>query len=176
HGIGTILDAADRLVHIPGIRFHIIGDGQESWRISQYLESSRAANLIWERGMFSTEHIVHAIAKADLCLGIFAESPKAQRVLPYKIYYYAALGKPFVTRSTVCLRRYFPQTDNVLLCKMEDDSGASLAGMIDHYYHNPEELNKAARESAELYQQYLSPQQLQVQLTGLFSRQQVKSV
>lgn len=98
-GISEVLIAARRLAHIPDLEFIIIGDGQEGYKISEFLSKSDTKNVIWKKGFFSTEYIRQAMASADLCLGIFGASEKAKRVLPYKIYHYCALGKPFLTQK-----------------------------------------------------------------------------
>jgi glycosyltransferase involved in cell wall biosynthesis len=104
-GVATIVDAIRFLGVESGIDFVFVGDGQDAGCLQDYIESSKASNVTWHRGHFPTEFVVEQIVSADLCLGVFGEAPKTQRVLPYKIYYYLALAMPVLTASTTATER-----------------------------------------------------------------------
>jgi glycosyltransferase involved in cell wall biosynthesis len=99
-GVGTIVEAISLLGQDSGIDFVFVGDGQDAEYLQNHIEVSNADNVFWHRGHFSTEFVSQQITLADLCLGVFGEGPKTQRVLPYKIYYYLALAKPVLTAAT----------------------------------------------------------------------------
>lgn len=98
HGISTILEAIKQLESRDDIRFKLIGNGQQGKLISDTKKWPK--NLEWAREWQCTELIAKAIAEADICLGIFGQGMKAQRVCPYKIYAYANIGKCIITAET----------------------------------------------------------------------------
>ena len=52
----------------------------------------------------AADSIARHIAEADVCLGIFGDTTKTGRVLPFKIYSYASVGRAIVTGDTACMR------------------------------------------------------------------------
>lgn len=157
HGIEHILDAAHSLREHREIRFVVIGDGQDGTKLEAFFQEHGDCNLEWERGMFPTEYIVERICASDLCLGIFGTSAKAQRVLPYKIYYYAALGKPFLTASTQCLERICDGEDEAtFLCTCTGDQKDNLARRILALAEDREQLVRLGSVSRQLFDTKLS--------------------
>jgi glycosyltransferase involved in cell wall biosynthesis len=66
------------------------------------------------------------VAEHDVCLGIFATSPKGRRVVPNKVYQGAAAGCAIVTSDTAPQRRLLG--DDALLVPPGD--AAALAGAL----------------------------------------------
>jgi len=110
-GIRTIIDAAKILSNDPEIEFVFVGDGQDASYLQDYMNDS--PNVVWHRGHFPTEFVMKQINEADICLGIFGDGPKAQRVLPYKIYYYLALGMPTITAQTTVTERVLTESRSI---------------------------------------------------------------
>jgi glycosyltransferase involved in cell wall biosynthesis len=79
-GIRTIVDAVNFLEGDSEIEFVCIGDGQDAEHLDGYLSKTSNPRLTWHRGHYSTDFIVQQIRNADICLGIFGDGPKAQRV------------------------------------------------------------------------------------------------
>ena len=85
HGVETILGAAERL-RGRGIRFRLIGAGQtrgaaERWIRDRHLGGEIALVDSVPRAVLPAE-----IAAATVVLGIFGDTPKANRVVPNKVY------------------------------------------------------------------------------------------
>ena len=124
HGGDTVLDAARLLQErSAAVRFTLVGDGGPFFEALQ----RRAAELGLRNVAFSgyvPEHaLVEQIAAADLCLGIFGDGPKAQRVIPNKVWQCLAMAKPVVTADTPAVRRVFePGRD--LVAVPPGDAGA----------------------------------------------------
>lgn len=121
-GIETLLAAIALLADDPRIRFVFIGDGQQSPLLEEFLHTHPHARLCWHRRLLSTPELITEITRADLCLGIFGTTAKANRVLPFKLYYYAALGKPFLSGASSCLRRL---ADPALTCPVDAGAGGA---------------------------------------------------
>lgn len=99
HGIATILEAAKLLEQHPSIRFRLIGNGQEAFKVNTAIRQG-ASNLWWQKEWLPAHELAAEIAKADVCLGVFDCGSKAQRVCPYKIYAYSTVGRAIITAKT----------------------------------------------------------------------------
>ena len=84
HGIAFILDAITRLAHRQDIVFRLVGDGQESAKIAALIETL-GHRMVWVNNWQSSAQLADEIANADICLGIFGEGNKTQRVCPFKL-------------------------------------------------------------------------------------------
>ena len=102
HGIETIVEAARLLEAHVDIEFRILGDGADAPKIEEGVAGLE--NVAWQRRWHSTEELKQEIAAADICLGIFGDTDKAQRVCPYKLYAYASVGRAIITGDTEWLR------------------------------------------------------------------------
>jgi glycosyltransferase involved in cell wall biosynthesis len=159
-GIRTIVDAASLLEGDPEIEFVCIGDGQDSDYLDGYLASASNARLTWHRGHHSTDFIVQQIRDADICLGIFGDGPKAQRVLPYKIYYYLALGMPVVTAMTDTATRILAECQGIGVDRpfvlVPAGDAQALANTIRELRDNPDERTRTGASGAEYFRSALS--------------------
>lgn len=149
-GIGTVLAAATLLRDDPDIDFRLIGDGQQGNLVEEYLASHVDDRVQWERRMLPTDELIAQISEADLCLGIFGDTAKADRVIPYKLYYYAALGKPFLSMNSTALSRLAPAE---LVCHRDAEV---LAARIRQLKGEPEAIIANARASRRLFDDHLS--------------------
>lgn len=143
-GVITILDAARLLRDYTNIEFVLIGTGQQAAQVEHVLQHEPLPQVTWIRELVTTEKLREEIGAADLCLGIFGTSDKADRVLPYKLYYYALLGKPFVTRRSATLERMAAE---VLLC---DNTAAALADRIRVLSMDATQLDTCTTASLDL--------------------------
>lgn len=150
HGIESVLAAATRLAGDPGIEFRLVGDGQQGSLVESFIRERAPANFTWGREWMGLEDIRREIADADICLGVFGGAGKAGRVLPFKLYYALASGKPIVTQSAYSLPEGVPAMPAALV-ELEGGAAASdeIASAIKallHDDHRRGELGVAARE------------------------------
>ncbi len=168
HGIGLILETIALLSDQSQIRFKIIGDGQDGKQVEEFLNRQHLPQLSWDRGFYPTAYLQEEIAKADLCLGIFGESEKAGRVIPYKIYYYAAMSKAFITRSTPCFERINKTLSEPLMLVSGQDP-EELAKLIVQLAKEPKLIEQQTRLSREFHMKHLSQTAISEKLGSLFS-------
>jgi glycosyltransferase involved in cell wall biosynthesis len=105
HGIDTIVHAA-RLLEDAPIHFSLIGSGQEGARIRAMLLEWPLSNLSWEPWV-EYDQLAERLHRADVCLGIFGTSGKANRVIPNKVFQIVSAQRPLITRESEAIREMF---------------------------------------------------------------------
>jgi glycosyltransferase involved in cell wall biosynthesis len=129
HGIETIVEAAmrsDPARH----RWTLFGTGQEAPRIRRLLEQRPVRNIEWIDWV-PYERLQEQIAAADMCLGIFGTSGKAERVIPNKAFQIVAAGRPLVTRDSPAIRELVPDGAPGIRLVPAGNADALLAAIDD---------------------------------------------
>jgi glycosyltransferase involved in cell wall biosynthesis len=155
HGAETIVKAAQALRDRGDIEFRFIGDGQDAKAIEQLL-SSRPAEITWLRDWHAPGDLAEEIRQADICLGIFGQSAKAQRVCPLKLYMYAAVGRPIVTADTEWVRNATRQLPVSPFATVTAGDAVGLAQKIVELAESEELRHELASASREFYSGYLA--------------------
>jgi Glycosyltransferase len=106
HGLDTILAAARIAPEVP---FRVVGSGQ-----LEPLLANRPDNVEWIPWV-EYEQLPAALHHAGCALGIFAASPKAQRVIPNKVFQALACGTPVITADTPAARELLADGESALL-------------------------------------------------------------
>lgn len=153
HGIDTILDAIQRLHDLPDVRFRLVGDGQLSDRVAQFVTGDCGSRVEWVRGWQSIERIAQEIADADICLGVFGGEEKAARVLPFKLYMYLAAGKAIITQGQFSLPVGTPDPPVVAVDIL---SGVALANAILGLRGDSAVRQRLADEAKSYFTSYLA--------------------
>lgn len=127
-GVEYILEAAEILQDTrERIRFELIGEGQTFAAMKHRAQELSLANVAF-LGKRPQGEIVHSIAGAHVCLGIFGTTEKALRVIPHKVYECLSCGKAVITeRSPASLEALHDRED---ICLVEPGNGADLAEKI----------------------------------------------
>ena len=119
-GIDTILKAAkilqdkDQRVH-----FTLLGGGQTKPQMLALAEELKLTNTEFLDSV-PIEELPNHIHEADICLGIFGTSYKAQRVIPHKVLDYRACGKKVITERSPAILERFANDGDVILCEAGD--------------------------------------------------------
>ncbi len=132
HGVNYIIEAAKLLEEEhPDIRFELVGDGQTYPEASSLAERLQVKNVTFHHTWLSPEElIVEHIVPADVCLGAFGDSPKAQRVVPIKVFVALAMGKPVITRDSPAAREVLSHGTDAILCEMADPQALAQAILL----------------------------------------------
>ena len=167
HGVKTILQAATLLQGNNNIKLTIIGNGQDGRLVEDYLKEY-PGSIAWIKTWQSASHIAKYICEADICLGIFGEGSKAQRVCPYKIYSYAACGRAIVTAETDWTQNAFDLLDFAPFETIPVADAKLLADIIE-YLSNHANKRKILADSADnFYKQSLSNAKSNSEFNTLF--------
>ena len=163
HGAETIVKAAQALRHRGDIEFRLIGDGQDAKAIEKLL-SGCPTEITWIRDWYSPSELAEEIRQADICLGIFGESAKAQRVCPLKIYMYAAIGRPVVTADTEWVRNATRRLPLSPFATVAAGDAVGLAQKIVELAESEELRRELAYASRGFYSGYLANRRAEDQL------------
>lgn len=140
-GVDCIVKAA-KLLEKEDIRFNILGEGQTYAEIRELVTGLELKNLNFIKRV-EYDKLPEYIEKSDICLGIFGETPKAKRVIPNKVFEYAAMKKPIITADTPAIRELFNEEDMVLIKPIPEN----LASAITELKNSPA-LRKTISENA----------------------------
>ena len=113
HGIDTIVRAA-KLTEKENVQWVLIGKGQEQKRIQQLIDELSVSNLSCIEWVEYAELVTY-LCRADIVLGIFGTTDKAQRVIPNKVYQALEAGIPLITADTSAARELLYDCPNIRL-------------------------------------------------------------
>lgn len=116
HGIDILLRAASIVQQRrKGIQFQIIGNGPLKKSMIELANELKLKNTTLKLDSVPYSSLPDIISQADLCLGIFGNWPKTQRVIPTKVYQCAAVGVPVITADTCAIHEGFNAGEVVLV-------------------------------------------------------------
>jgi glycosyltransferase involved in cell wall biosynthesis len=158
-GVETILAAA-RLA--PELPFRIVGSGQ-----LEALLADRPAN-VEHVPWVEYQLLPDEIAGAGCVLGIFAATPKAQRVIPNKVFQALATAAPVVTANTLAARELLTDVESALLVPPGDAD--ALATALRRLATEPELTEAIAAGGRAVYERRASEDVLGRRWRGLIER------
>lgn len=165
HGVEYIVQAANLLKGETDIRFLLVGDGQTRPDIERQISSLQLENVELHDEVDRYRY-AELIAESDVCLGVFGESPKTQRVVPCKVYDALASGKPIITADTPAIRDLLSDKVNCILCPPGD--ARAVADAILLLRENEVLRHKIASNAADLFKQALTPDHIGEEWLGVF--------
>ena len=157
HGIDTQIEAAEILRDHDDIRFTFVGKGQLYNEMRAKAEEAKLEAVTFIEWVTHAE-LVEKIAKADVALGIFGETEKASRVIPYKAYEALAMRKPLVTGDSVASRDLIEDGVHARLSPMGD--AESLAKIILELKEDPEMRQQIAQQGRDIFEKRCTSQQI----------------
>ena len=114
-GIEHVLKAAEILQdQDTNVHFTLVGSGQLYASMRKLADELRLRNVTFKE-FVPLQELPKLMGGTDLCLGIFAETEKAKRVIPHKVYDAVAMGIPVITMDSPAIREKFATHPNVLL-------------------------------------------------------------
>ena len=143
HGVKTIVAAARLLAERRDIHFELIGEGPDLAEAQRLAEEAQLANVTFT-GWTEPDRLRQRIADADLCLGVFGQTPQSLMTVQNKIYEGLAMAKPVLTGDGPAVRAAFGHGEEIYLCPRAD--GAALAEAVVHLHQEPELRRKLASQ------------------------------
>ena len=133
HGVETIVGAAALLSNKTDIEFIIIGEGQSSESIDSLISEKKLKNIIRKSHVPYKELNQH-LNDSNIGLGIFANNPKGNKVVPNKVYQMLASGISIITADTLGVREVLG--DNPLASYVPFEDEKALADTIVRMKNN----------------------------------------
>jgi glycosyltransferase involved in cell wall biosynthesis len=169
-GTDVIARAIVELKDSSDISFTIVGSGQCAAAFADILDNPLPNNMTWIQEWQDSASVAAHIRAADICLGVFSDGLKAERVWPFKNYAYMACGRALVTADTTTARRMLANDDSHPFVTIPAGDALALAAKIVELADAPEFRSQLARKSRRYYDRHLSNTIVRDQLIGkLFS-------
>jgi glycosyltransferase involved in cell wall biosynthesis len=166
-GIPYIIKAAKLLEKDRDIEFEIIGSGQLSENIKKLAQEMNIQNVSFIDWVNYRELPAH-IQRADICLGIFGNTPKARRGIPIKVYEALSMKKPVITGNSPAAREVFDHKINSILCEMANSK--ALAESILLLKKDKKLREDIAEAGFQLYQNHFSTKQIAKKFENALNR------
>jgi glycosyltransferase involved in cell wall biosynthesis len=141
-GLKYILESAKKLEKYKDIQFDIVGT-----KIKKSYSNQNFSNINFIEDL-NYEKLLEKINQSDVCLGIFGDTEKAQRVIPNKVYDCVSLKKPIITADTPAIRELFDISDLMLIERANSDA---LSDTILNLKNNPDLMEKLAQNGYDKF-------------------------
>lgn len=161
HGVQYIVAAVSLLRDQPDIRFEFVGSGQTFQEIRRLANSLKVERISFIERV-PLPNLPYWVARSDLCLGIFGDTAKAQRVIPHKVYQAIAMAQPVLTGKSPAVSELFRDGEHLVTCPMADP--VALAEAIRQMKRDEDLRNSVAAGGYSLFQERLTPMVLGSQL------------
>ncbi|HEX3867245.1 MAG TPA: glycosyltransferase, partial [Gemmatimonadaceae bacterium] len=159
-GVDTIIRAAKLLESDAGTRIEIIGDGQTLSSTRALAQALDVKNVTFTPTVPFSE-LPCRIRRADIVLGIFGETAKAERVVPNKVYQAMAMGAAVVTRDSSAAGAVL--TDGVSALLVPPANPMALSAAIRRLY----DRDLRGRLGFAAYERFCETASLDVQAAAL---------
>lgn len=165
-GAEYIVRAANILKDRQDIVFKFIGKGQDGPKCMSLARELGLKNIEFA-GMMKPEDLRLEIAKSDLVLGLFGNTPKTPLVIPNKVYEALSMRKPVITSDTRSIRELFTEED-VFFVKPADPE--SLAEGIIKLKNDPGLRQKIADNGHNKFSKFASTKVLGEELRKILEK------
>ncbi|WP_416397755.1 glycosyltransferase [Allohahella sp. A8] len=172
-GIRTICEAIAKVDSSLPIDFLFVGDGQDSAILENFfLNAPERFELQyqWERKWQDSDSLAALIQSADLCLGIFGDQAKTNRVWPLKNYLYMACGKTLITSDTKVAKRLQENTQGHPFAMVSPANPSQLARTIQTLYADPAQIHSIGECARAFFTEHLSSRASNEKFLKLFDQ------
>ncbi len=166
-GVEHIIEAASILRGIRNIHFVLIGSGQTKKNIDKLYNKYKLTNITFLPRM-SFKEIIAYTKTADLCLGIFGNTDKANRVVPNKVVEQMACSKIVISAKNKALEEFFKDKKDIIYCQKADEK--DLAEKIELVYNNYNDFVDIGKNAREKIEKYFSKQAIEKIIDDNFYR------
>lgn len=133
-----------------GIEMTMIGSGQD---LAEARQRAADSSLVTWREWVEPNELRHLLREHHVCLGIFADTPKALRVTPNKVFQGAAAGCAILTADTPPQRRSLGESARFVTVADPVALAAALRSLAD----DPREVDRLRRSAYQRAEKYFRP-------------------
>ncbi|MDO8495772.1 MAG: glycosyltransferase [bacterium] len=156
-GVEYMIRAAKILENEP-IQFTFIGDGGQTFEANKKLSEELGLKNVKFPGKLEWDDLHQAVAQADVCLGAFSDSIKADVTIQNKIFETLASGKALITARTAAVQELLKDGENCLMVNKADPE--DLAEKILRLKNDAELKEKIAANGLNFFQENLTEKKL----------------
>lgn len=138
-GVRVVVEAAELLKNNSTIEFWLAGNGQTYEADKNWVEERKLTNVHF-LGRKPYREIPTLMQEADICLGIFGDGDKANRILPTKIYEANAMSLPCITAKSDGVSELLENGKSVIFVPPRD--AQALASAIVDLTKHPAKAKK----------------------------------
>jgi len=142
HGLGLLVDVAERMRDRPDLRFVLIGDGADREKLEADIARRGLENMKL-LGLQPRASMPEWIASIDLLLVTLRDLPVFETVIPSKIFEFLAEERPVILAARGEIRRMMEESGGALVIDPENEE--QLVAAIEEVMNEP----VAARDRAE---------------------------
>lgn len=154
HGVEHIVQAAAHLEQDRNtVRFVVVGAGQ-TYKRARELATRLGVSSITFLDPVPYPKLAVMMSHADVCLGSFGTTARAQRVIPNKVFDALSVGKPVITADTPGVREVMTHGEHAWLCAPGD--GRAMADAIARLKQDPELCRTLAANGHQLFKERFS--------------------
>ena len=95
HGLGTLVDAAEKLAGLPDVSFLVVGEGAEKQAIIELARRRGVANIVFVDQQ-AREKVPGLISAADACVVLLKKTDVFQTVIPTKMLEFMSCQRPVI--------------------------------------------------------------------------------
>ncbi len=172
-GPETIIEAAAHYQG-PPMRLTLLGDGPLKERCVarvQTLPPSPTVTLRFEPPI-PYAALPERIARAAVVLGVFGDTPKADRVIPNKVFQALAMGRAVITRRATAHPAALLERDDQGIFWIEANDATALAQQLATLCADPAALTAAGQHAAATFRAYFAEAIIRQQLAQALHRWQ----
>lgn len=151
-GPETIIDAA-RCYAGPAVHWVLLGDGP--LRAACQARAAGLTNVSFEDWL-PYPQLPERIHRADVLLGVFGDTPKAQRVIPNKVFQSLACGKPLVTEAAPAYPSALHERAESGIAWVPPADALALAHVVATLAEDVDNLPRRGRAARASYEQFFS--------------------
>jgi glycosyltransferase involved in cell wall biosynthesis len=159
-GPETVVEAA-RLYTGPAARWVMLGDGPLRPACEQ---AARGLDNLAFENWLPYEELPARIHQADILLGVFGTTPKADRVIPNKVFQALASGRPVVTRAASAYPDELSRSDDSGLIWVAAGDSQQLADQVARLAADRSARHRLGVAAAATIERYFAAPRIEQQL------------
>jgi len=148
HGLDYVIEAANKLKDHSDIYFKFLGNGQEYDKITKYVKDNQLKNTEFF-GFVEPSVIADNLRTADVVLGIFGTSEKAQMTISLKLYESISVGKASITETNPMTEKVFKHLENIYF--VGAGNAQEIVDAILYLKNNNERRKEIGQNAYKLY-------------------------
>lgn len=153
-GVKYVVGAAKAIEGYMDICFDLVGGGQTFVDDKRLAYSYELKNVKFIEEA-DDQKVLDLAEGADICLGVFGDTPRTKRVIPKKVFEAIALRKPVISADTPAMRELFTDRENILFCRIGNHE--DLANKILELKNDEVLREKIAAGGYRLFQEKATP-------------------